>query len=383
MEGITRAHSATGIESVPELDIDTLPEAVFELYDKIVRWGLLAPSSIRPEYAELAKRDRLKSMMAASRSFNGWAVKNDGGFVLGIHAATPVITHFAANHILRCPMVFPRLAGPERELAAVGAYQGGISLRIPPSLGLRAACVELPRTSRPRSEERAAAASILTELACAFAVLHEVAHVIGGHAEHFSTHTGLALLELHTRIPSRRLMQLREVWEYEADKIAAMMLMSLLVGADTRQTLIALFDLPTDEPEYLAGASSIALMGVYVLFLLLGQQSRHLAASDSVHPHPIVRMTYVHNAMRVIACEDLGVPAERFDHWTEQGVQSIYAAWRHLGAPIPALGRWRLFPAHRVVQREIERLQRRHRKLQPLYQNHSYLLDEDWVDPGD
>ena len=185
-----------------------------------------------------------------------------------------------------------------------------------------AECIsELPGLSRPRDERRASLAVALTEFATLFCVFHEVGHIVGGHAaSHSRRMRRVALSEFATgssSLCSRRL--LRRVWEREADIIAASMTMSfVLADGGVRAHYASIFGLEggsdaEDSTFYLLSALLFALK---VLFLYLGQVGASLKTRE-YHPHPLIRATYVHAAIRLAAFHDLGLDRRRSTNiWT-------------------------------------------------------------------
>ncbi len=194
----------------------------------------------------------------------------------------------------------------------------------------------------------------MTEIACVFAIFHEVAHVIAGHAGYLRERQKISLLELYPLSTKLSFTRLLRVWEYEADKIASVMLLSFLVGEENQAYLTEVFQMPKESAEHrISRLTSIGVAAAYVLFLLLGQRSAAFKLTGS-HPHPLVRMTMVHNAMRLAARDDLGVKAKVLDHYTDQVTTEVYKTWEQLGVPVPVLSRRSLLPAQFVVRRQIE-----------------------------
>jgi hypothetical protein len=367
----------TGLEGISELDLATLPPQISSFYKQIIGWGRMAPASINNAYRKLADQGGVQPRIADSPVLNAWAIKQGDGFVLGLYAATPIILHFAFNQMLRCPMVLTRIGDPAIEQPETLGYQHGIPLILPEQLPVHEACTVLPSVSRPIDDERATAASALTEIACAFATFHEVAHIIAGHTGFLAFRSDLALLELSGFRTHSAPSRLRRVWEYEADKIAAVMLLSFLVDPENRAHFTDVFHLPSNDTGYACGSAGIGIMAAYVLFLLLGQGDRKLR-SRSIHPHPLVRMTSIHNAMRVCARDDLEIATADFDASVDEATTSIFNAWQQIGAPVPAVRRNRWDTPERTVQRQIERLQKQHEKAQILYADHSWIPMQAW-----
>ncbi|MCA9302642.1 MAG: hypothetical protein KC996_00820 [Phycisphaerales bacterium] len=90
-------------------------------------------------------------------------------------------------------------------------------------------------------------------------------------------------------------------------------------------------------------------------------------------------MTYVHNAIRLTARDDLGVPEDLLDRYVDEATTRIYQAWASLGAPVPALTRWSLFPAQFTVRRQIEKLQSDQLSCMRLYEAHSWIPEGSWT----
>ncbi|MCA9302643.1 MAG: hypothetical protein KC996_00825 [Phycisphaerales bacterium] len=282
------AEPTSSFEDIHELDLSLLPETVARFYSQIIQWGYTAPATVNEAYHKLGSQGRVRSMIADSPELNAWATSHEDGFVIGLFAAAPIILHFTCNQLLRCPMVFPSVGQPQNEAPETNGYTHGVPLTLPDTLPVQEACTVLPSVSRPEDDERAAAASALTELASAFAMFHEVSHVIAGHAGYLRSSQNLALFEL-TRRPIRRShSRLLRVWEYEADKIAAVMLLSFLVAPENQDHFADVFSISAKDSEHLvAQLTAAGISAAYILFLLLGQRSAALRAG-SVHPHPLV-----------------------------------------------------------------------------------------------
>jgi hypothetical protein len=149
------------------------------------------------------------------------------------------------------------------------------------------------------SEERAAAAHVLSDLCVSFIYLHEIGHVVCGHvgaSQHFMGGDGLTEYVASKDTPQSQLW-LRQYWEYQADAIAAALvpqyLDTLLTHADQRHQWIRRLAIgrrsKSSLPLHLAALSNMSL--AIMFHYLEGCRLEH--AAEAAHPHPVVRSLYV------------------------------------------------------------------------------------------
>jgi hypothetical protein len=198
-------------------------------------------------------------------------------------------------------------------------FPQGIPLVLNTETTLLEALVGIPQTSRPYDDVRALAAAGMTELACMFTVLHEVGHAACGHTRFSELRLAgepvsefMALSDL-----IRRRRFLRQVWEMEADLIAAMLLVRWIMGPEPNRVFLSEVFGVEEQARYQYDAVAAALAGLYVLFLYMNQRERARGWFRS-HPPPLVRITYVHNAVRLFAQRDFQMDMRELDRRVDE-----------------------------------------------------------------
>ena len=176
------------------------------------------------------------------------------------------------------------------------------------------------------SEERAAAAHVLSDLCVSFIYLHEIGHVVCGHVgatQHFTGGDGLTeYVESKGTAPSQ--LRLRQYWEYQADAIAAALipqyLDTLLTHADRRhqwiRSLAAGRRGKSLLPLHLAALSNMSL--AIMFHYLEGCRLEH--AAEAAHPHPVVRSLYVKDILARQAvtrwgCDPRKIGKLQYEQW--------------------------------------------------------------------
>lgn len=226
----------------------------------------------------------------ADKTINARACLENGQYFIGIHAALPCILHFLFNTLLRTPVYYPGVGSLQGDDYAI--YARGIPTSLPDACDLYQALALIVSSSRPICDQRAAAASQLTELAVGFCVYHELAHIQTGHVASncnlFGEREFLEFFGWNFPPDARRIAR---VWEYEADKIAAIMLAGNdLLNKDNQQYFMETFAVDCNwEFHQILGLLCSAL---FVLFHLMNQKRPFLGFLSN-HPHPALRYSYV------------------------------------------------------------------------------------------
>lgn len=352
-----------------------------DFYDQILEYGLHFPGNVDTEFLRLAESGQLRVRLLNSRSFNASAGgTKEKGYDIELNVSVPPILHFLFNVAMRVPGVFGYIDDDDEEPYRDPSVKRPIPLALPEGLSIIEACETLPSVSRPRSDRRALVASKLAELACGFCMFHEVGHVVAGHTPFAMTLCSSdSICELSESGESNTLLQ---VCEREADLIAIMQLASILISpSEHRDHFRACFELEEEEDESIPyHMLSIALFSVRILFLYLGQFNGEIK-TKSLHPHPLVRATYVHSALRIMAIEDLGLDVEILDEMLDNAADQSSAVWHELGLEVPALNgdqppEW----YSTEVAVEVERLVEKHEQLYETFTATSWLPLDSWTE---
>ena len=370
----------------PPFDLESLPDGLRQFYGQFLAYGRTAPARVKEEYRRSAAEGRVRTLFLDARRFNAFARSRGEDHTIALNVAVPCLLHFIFNIVLRLPYVFIDVgdAGAEQRYRR-GDDARPLPLELPPVLPVAEALAALPGVSRPRDEGRALVASALTEVATTFCVFHEVGHVVGGHTgcaagrfwggdvAEFTGGGGLALC-------SRRL--LGQVWEREADGIAAVMLLSFVVADDgTRQHFRECFGIPDgdgEEDEYAYHVCAVVLFALKLLFLYLAQIPAALNVRGD-HPHPLVRAAYVRDVLRLTSVGQLGLDPDVLDPMLEVAADQAAQVWADYGLGVPALkGNAGDLAVAEAVGRQLARLEHAHKQLRPRYARWSWVPESAW-----
>lgn len=172
----------------------------------------------------------------------------------------------------------------------------------------------------------------MAELAVAFSAYHELAHILLGHVDAVRELTGRArLLEMAEPDGPRPSFdsRLRFVWEYEADLVAANMLLQDMVNPAAEGIFQEVYGSEADSGPL--GRYQVMLGAVLVVFLLVAQFT---PARRKSHPEPLVRFAAVADDSAAALVEQQPQLALDFDDVGEainDVALSTLSAWRALG----------------------------------------------------
>jgi hypothetical protein len=314
-------------------DLTQLPDGVGWVYERLLRLGPAAAEALKGAYG-VAVPAPLEARCEDERAFNAYAWSNSGADHVGFTAALPCLLHFCFNRLLATRELLPRLGNAERETNRWTATQ--IPLVVRTEATLAEAVAMIPAMSRPVDYMRALAATSLAELAGMFAVLHEVGHVACGHTRYSELHLAgepvsefFGLADVY-----RRRRYLRQVWELEADMVAAMLLTRWIFGPEPNQQFFSDAFAGEEGWRHDEQAIAVTLVALYAMFLYMNQGESGDGWFRS-HPPPLVRISYIHNVMRLFARVDFGIEAGGLDDHVDGHVLQVNAAWRALGLPLP------------------------------------------------
>lgn len=294
------------------------------------------------------------------------------GYEVRIHAALPTVLHFAFNNLLRTPYFMPGVGDPSTERPYNEEGIERIPLSLPRRLPIEEAIVWITGLSRPADQRRAGAAVLLTELAVAFCSHHELAHVALGHVAANDELNGTTkLLEVGPRRAveglSRDRVALRHVWEYEADMVAANMLLQDMMDARAHT---AFKDALGEEADCgpLARYQGM-LSAAFVVFLLFAQ----VPSTGKTHPDPLVRFAAVANDSAAALAEQqpqLQLSIEEAAEGVDAASRMTLASWMSLGLQTSVSSPVRTML---TAQRRIERIKAQQARLGEAHRRHAYF----------
>jgi hypothetical protein len=223
------------------------------------------------------------------------SVENDGkGYAVGIASTFPLLLKALFSRLLAQPEICPWM--PQQDAFSRQSEKIYFSINAN-RIG------EQVIADQTLTVERDRAALLLSDIAMEFVFLHEVAHILCGHADVKPTLTpgapGIPELGL-TRRAGSRLFSISRAWEYEADIIGANLLKTYL-DAIIRQVRSGGAD-PFLRPLFFSQENlveqclSLAMTALYVLFRFLRETSSKLNLGGH-HPDPLVRAFAVRNAL--------------------------------------------------------------------------------------
>lgn len=284
-----------------------------------------------------------------------------GVYEVRVNAALPAILHFAFNSLLRTPQFMWGIGDASSErLYREGA--GHIPLSLPRRVPIEQAIVTITGQSRPLDDRRAATAVLLTELAVAFCSYHELAHIALGHVDANREMNGrTSLLEVTQRRSAedlgRNRLALRRVWEYEADLVAANMLLQDMMDARAESAFGYAFGDENDCGPLARYQGMLA--AVFVTFLLFAQAP----STATTHPDPLVRFAAIANDSAAAIAEQqpqLQLSFETMAEAVDDVARSTLLSWQALG-----LGTSATSPVRNLLtaQRRVERLEAQRRAL--------------------
>lgn len=355
----------------PRFDVPALPETYLSFYQRLLGYGASAVDALRREYGASGAGEALDVFCTDERAFNAFAWTRHGSHSIAFTAAAPCLLHFCFNHLLTHPYVLPHVGSVEGEQPR--SFPNGIPLNLNTEAPLAEAVVLVPGISRPVDEPRAIAAAALTELAAMFTVLHEAGHLACGHTRYSETHFAgepvSEFLGLESLLFRRRF--LRQVWELEADMIAAMLLMNYLFGGEpTREFYSEAFGIGGGR-RYEHEIVAAAVAALYTLFLYMNQAEKgDRRAISRSHPPPLVRISYIHNLLRLHAHHDFGISLRELDVRADESLRQVTDTWQELGMVYPD------YPGDPLDY--FSMLLQKRRRLARFYQDFAWVPERVW-----
>ena len=332
-----------------DMDLGGLPPALGAWYASHL--GKVGTAWAAMERIVQAGIPPVRARLVRSTQLGAEALKSRGGYEVRLTVALPTIIHFTFNCLLRTPQ-FMYGVGDAVSEQPYRTSSTRIPLSLPRGIALEKAIVSITALSRPADERRAAAAALLTELAVAFCAYHELAHLLLGHIDAMQRWSGRArLLEMAERTGvSQPDGKTRLVWEYEADLVAANMLLQDMMDPGVEGVFKEVYG-PIAETDALSRFQAM-LGATLVVFLLISQVTPR---DRRTHPEPLVRFAAIANDSAAALAEQqpqLKLSFQDAGEAVNDVALSTLSGWRALGLGTSAASPLKnLMTAQRAVER--------------------------------
>lgn len=320
-------------------------------------------AGLRTDFAHVAKRagniaGSLHAAYGAGRrpiafryvdgaEFNAFADADPERFRIEMNAAVPLLSILLFHKLLMDEAVLPHVAP-----AAHKASRFDLAFIVDPAdFGRRADWrIEIDAL-------RGFAAGTIADLCSTFVLCHEFGHVLAGHVEGSIHHFGAArVAELVARdLEVGRLSELRQAWEYEADELAAVLVMNFVeelaeVSLHQPRTRDVFSD---GDGLHFEGVLAVAVASLFAFFTYVHGMRLKLDRASS-HPHPHVRATYLKHMLLQAARGRRDVDIEAFHARLDLRLDEMMRALARIEILKPALYSRRFI---RGVDGELDRLE--------------------------
>ena len=170
-----------------------------------------------------------------------------------------------------------------------------------------------------------------------FVTYHELAHLVLGHVkaiptcfpDHQHNCQLLELIDIDTELTPKFDSGLRQIWEFEADLLAAIMVTADMLSDENREFVLEALGRDKNASLSDAEAISFTLTAIGGLFLLENQHVNH----QHTHPLPAIRFwavaSEIVNHMQQHYPDRIG-PVDSFHQLIDQTLESIINAWETL-----------------------------------------------------
>lgn len=351
-----------------ELDFDAMPSDFAQWYRNHRAKVDTAVTAMRPLLAK--PLPDVIGILKRTKAFGAEARRTGNAYQVHLSAALPAILHYTFNNMFRDPHYLAGIGNATGETPYRDLHSG-IPFSLPRRVRVETAICAIAQLSRPLDNDRAHAAVLMAELATAFCVYHEVAHIVLGHIDALSEqHSSGQLLEIvpSNRAPQGRTAEVRRVWEYEADLVAANMLLQDMVSPGAEEAFAAIYGPDNDYTPL--GRVQAMLGAALVVFLLISQAT---PTSRRTHPDPLVRFVAIANDAAAAMVEQhpqFGLTHEEMQEAVNDVAAMTLERWSALQTP----SRYRS-PASRMLgaRQQVEKLERLRSELHASYRGHAYL----------
>lgn len=327
-----------------------------------------AVTAIRPLLAK--PLPDVRGILSRTKTFGAEARRTGNAYQVILSAALPAILHYTFNNLFRDPHYLAGIGNAAGEMP-YRDLQSGIPFSLPRRVRVETAICAIAQLSSPLDNVRAQAAVLMAELATAFCVYHEVAHIVLGHIDALSEqHSNGKLLEIvpSNRAPQGRAAEMRRVWEYEADLVAVNMLLQDMVSPGAEDTFVAVYGQDNDYTPL--GRVQAMLGAALVVFLLISQAT---PTSRQTHPDPLVRFVAIADDAAAAMVEQhprFSLTHEEMQEAVNDVAVMTVERWSALQAP----SRYRSLASRMLSARpQVEKLEELRSGLQESYRGHAYL----------
>ena len=270
-------------------DINSLTTPEYQRYYKMVNARMQEVArAIIAGYGLPDHFNRISPMIVDGSEFNACTYQHENNLVVAINASVPILLRTLFDHLFAQPNLFPQLPNDVPD-----AIDYSPLFTIDPTN-----TDQLERINIRISEARYSASRILGDLCVTYVFLHEFGHLLCGHSEALSHISGetklLELFELHEQ-PNKEYVELRQYWEFQADSIAAGLLVQyiddIVAHADSHQPWI--LDVTgcdkEDTKTLVMHVSAMTIAALNVLFLYIDQCTFQIKA-ERYHPPTQTRL---------------------------------------------------------------------------------------------
>lgn len=276
--------------------------AIRHEYDQLLKRSLSINETVHRHYGQ--GRKPIKTVFINHQTFNAFASDTGDHYLVEIDASIPLFFLILFGRMLSDDVVLPHLDPAGRKLSNYSLPfvidPDNFEQREEWDIGLNAM--------------RSFAANTLADLCSTFVICHEVGHILCGHVEGMMHHCGVGkVAELTSRSKQKtKNADLRKAWEYEADAVAATLMMNMIKGYcdDTlsNKRTAELFDKGEDTLTFVLALVAVSLFAAFLYM----RGVRHHLNLEGTHPHPLVRAYYLKDMFYVAADEQWPICEEKF-----------------------------------------------------------------------
>lgn len=290
-------------------------------YERLLRRGKSTGDAVHRAYGE--NRKTIKFVYVKRQEFNAFVTGDDDHYYVQIASGVPVLLIVLFNKLFENPILLP-------DLNIEGAAVTDVSL---PFI-IDPARIEIREEWQLHlNAERAVAADFFADICMTFVSYHELGHILSGHVEGHRHYDGrMSFAEMTSYRPrSLKSRTRRQAWEIEADLIASTLLMNYIRELDkharTHDHTREVFFREEDTIIHILASTVVALLA----FFSYVRGARYRLSMNSVHPHPMVRASYIKDALFHAACSQWTFESERFRALLDDRLEEMLTALNAIG----------------------------------------------------
>lgn len=292
-------------------------EAIRHQYERLLKRGYSAADSLKKAYDR--ENVPISIRFVDQKSFNASVQPEGEGALIEINAPVPLLIRILFDRLLTEPQFMP-------ELAVDGSTSARYNVPFVLDLGNpnKRADWQVSLT-----EERAFASRLLAEFVMSFVILHELGHLVCGHAEANTRLIGGShRLDMISDVGGQlKHLTRRQCWEMDADSVAVTLLIEFLLELETdcqkNPLTCQVFGQSETILESLLAHGAVSL---FALFCYV-QAGRNQVRSNLPHPHPLARAFYAKDMLITAARSrrtiDLVVLSQLMDERLEQIMMAL------------------------------------------------------------